>query len=397
MQAVRYQNSSAFALDGLSLTTKVIHTSGFLWQCRCWNRSRGLIVTVGKGARIKGLGLALLLMAQPCLAQDAVMPDQRAIAMESGFRAYLSQVRQRALNEGVSVRTVDTVLPSISYNERVVRLDRSQPEGATDAPVPNFAPYKARHVDSSRINRGRSKYAELRPMLGRIETETGVPEEMMIAIYGHETNYGTVTGNYNAPEALASLAFEGRRRSLFEAELIAVLKMIDRGVPQYAITGSWAGALGKPQFLPSVYLRLARDGDGDGYADIWKSEVDAMTSIANYFVKSGWRRDEEWGFAVTIPASFDRTVVKSLMTSPRCPRVFARHSKWLTIAEWRQLGITPERGFWPKDTMLATLIEPDGPGKTAYLLGGNYRVILDYNCSNFYALSVGLLADEVRK
>lgn len=397
MQAVRYQNSSAFALDGLSLTTKVIHTSGFLWQCLCRNKPKGLIVVIGKGARIKGLGLALLLMAQPCLAQDAVMPDQRAIAMESGFRVYLSQVRQRALNEGVSVKTLDTVLPSISYNERVVRLDRSQPEGATDAPVPNFAPYKARHVDSSRINRGRSKYAELRPMLGRIETETGVPEEMMIAIYGHETNYGTVTGNYNAPEALASLAFEGRRRNLFEAELIAVLKMIDRGVPQYAITGSWAGALGKPQFLPSVYLRLARDGDGDGYADIWKSEVDAMTSIANYFVKSGWRRDEEWGFAVTIPASFDRTVVKSLMTAPRCPRVFARHSKWLTIAEWRQLGVTPDRGFWPKDTMLATLIEPDGPGKTAYLLGGNYRVILDYNCSNFYALSVGLLADEVRK
>ncbi len=397
MQAVRYQNCSAFALDGLSLTTKVIHTSGFLWQCLCRNKPKGLIVIVGKGARIKGLGLFLLLLAQPCLAQDAVMPDQRAIAMESGFRVYLSQVRQRALNEGVSVKTVDTVLPSISYNERVVRLDRSQPEGATDAPVPNFAPYKARHVDSARINRGRSKYAELRPMLGRIETETGVPEEMMIAIYGHETNYGTVTGNYNAPEALASLAYEGRRRSLFEAELIAVLKMIDRGVPQYAITGSWAGALGKPQFLPSVYLRLARDGDGDGYADIWKSEVDAMTSIANYFVKSGWRRDEEWGFAVTIPASFERTAVKSLMTAPRCPRVFARHSKWLTISEWRQLGVTPERGFWPKDTMLATLIEPDGPGKTAYLLGGNYRVILDYNCSNFYALSVGLLADEVRK
>lgn len=397
MQAVRYQNFVAFALDGLSLTTKVVHTSPVLWHYIVHHGPRGLIVEVGKAAHLKGLGLSLALLAQPCLAQDAVMPDQQAIALESGFRAYLSQVRQRALNEGVSVKTVDTVLPSISYNERVVRLDRSQPEGATDAPVPNFAPYKARHVDSSRIGRGRSKYTELRPMLGRIEAETGVPEEIMIAIYGHETNYGAVTGNYNAPEALASLAYEGRRRSLFEAELIAVLKMIDRGVPQYAITGSWAGALGKPQFLPSVYLRLARDGDGDGYADIWKSEVDAMTSIANYFVKSGWRRDEEWGFAVQIPATFNRAGVKTLMTAPRCPRVFARHSKWMTIAEWRQSGVTTERGFWPKDTMLATLVEPDGPGKTAYLLGSNYRVILDYNCSNFYALSVGLLADEVRK
>ena len=352
---------------------------------------------VSKGVLLKGFSLLAFLSAQPILAQDSIMPDQQAIAMESGFRVYLAQVRQRALSEGVSAKTVDSVLPSIRYNERVVRLDRQQPEGPTDAPVPNFAPYKARHVDASRIGRGRSKYSELRPVLARIEAETGVPEAMMIAIYGHETNYGTVTGNYNAPEALASLAFEGRRRSLFEAELIAVLKMIDRGVPQYAITGSWAGALGKPQFLPSVYLRLARDGDGDGYADIWKSEIDAMTSIANYFVKSGWRRDEEWGFAVSVPASFNRAFVKTMAAAPRCPRVFARHSKWLTIAEWKQLGLTPDRGYWPKDTMLASLIEPDGAGKTAYLLGGNYRVILDYNCSNFYALSVGLLADEVRK
>jgi lytic murein transglycosylase len=226
-------------------------------------------------------------------------------------------VRQKALTEGVSAATLDRVLPSIRFNARVVRLDRQQPEGASNAPVPNFAPYKARHVDASRISRGRAKYTELRPLLQRIENETGVPEEIMIAIYGHETNYGSVMGNFNAPEALASLAYEGRRRALFEAELIAVLKMIDKGVPQYAITGSWAGALGKPQFLPSVYLRLARDGDGDGYADIWRSEVDAMTSIANYFVNTGWRRGEEWGFAVNVPASFNRAALNSRMASPR--------------------------------------------------------------------------------
>jgi membrane-bound lytic murein transglycosylase B len=195
---------------------------------------------------------------------------------------------------------------------------------------------------------------------------------------------------------LASLAYEGRRRQLFEGELIAVLKMIDRGVPQSAITGSWAGALGKPQFLPSVYLRLARDGDGDGYADIWNSEADAMASIANYFANSGWRRGEEWGFAVNVPGSLDRAAIASKIKSPRCDRVFSRHSQFKTIAEWKRLGIAPQRGYWPNDNMLATLIEPDGIGNTAYLLGSNYRVILDYNCSNFYALSVGLLADEVR-
>ncbi len=318
------------------------------------------------------------------------------VFVESGFRQYLAQVRLRAVREGVTAATLDRVLPSLVYNERVVRLDRAQPEGAADAPIPKFAPYKAKHVDAARITRGRAKYAELRPVLARIEAQTGVPQAMMIAIYGHETNYGTVTGNYNAPEALASLAYEGRRRALFEAELIAVLKMIDRGVPQYAITGSWAGALGKPQFLPSVYLKLAKDGDGDGYADIWRSEVDAMTSIANYFVNAGWRRGEEWGFAVNVPATLNRASIQSRTIAPRCPRVFARHSQWKSIAEWRQLGIAPQRGFWPKDSMMATLIEPDGIGSTAYLLGGNYRVILDYNCSNFYALSVGLLADEVR-
>jgi membrane-bound lytic murein transglycosylase B len=313
-----------------------------------------------------------------------------------GFGTYLGQIRVRAAREGVSAATLDRVLPTIRYNDRVVQLDRAQPEANPNAPVPAFAPYKIKHVDADRIGRGRSKYSELRPMLSRIEAQTGVPEEMMIAIYGHETNYGTVTGNYNAPEALASLAYEGRRRALFEAELIASLKMIDRGVPQYAMTGSWAGALGKPQFLPSVYLKLARDGDGDGYADIWKSEVDAMTSIANYFVQAGWRRGEEWGFAVNVPQSLDRNTIATKTVAPRCARVFARHSQWKTMDEWKRLGIAPQRGFWPKANMMAALIEPDGYGKTGYLLGSNYRVILDYNCSNFYALSVGLLANEIR-
>jgi membrane-bound lytic murein transglycosylase B len=315
----------------------------------------------------------------------------------TGFQQYLSQVRDRAVKEGVRAATADRVLASITYNSRVVELDRAQPETLPNKPIPDYAPYKSKHVDAARINGGRSRYKALRPLLERIERETGVPEEMMIAIYGNETNYGAVTGNFNAPEALASLAYEGRRRDLFEAELVAVLKMIDRGVPQYAIKGSWAGALGKPQFLPSVYLRLARDGDGDGFADIWNSEVDAMSSIANYFVNSGWRRGEEWGLAVNVPAGFNRSGVTTKMASPRCDRVFARHSQWKTIAEWQQLGISPQRGSWPSSSMLATLIEPDGAGKTAYLLGSNYRVILDYNCSNFYALSVGLLSDEIRK
>ena len=338
-------------------------------------------------------------MALPMLTGSASLQAQDAITVPAGYRDYLETVRIRAANEGVTAATLNRVLPNLRYNARAVALDRQQPEGATDAPIPMFAPYKSKHVDASRIGRGRTKYTELRPLLQRIEAQTGVPEEVMLAIYGHETNYGTVTGNFNAPEVLASLAFEGRRRALFEGELVAVLKMIDQGVPQSSITGSWAGALGKPQFLPSVYLKLARDGDGDGYADIWGSEVDAMTSIANYLVNAGWRRDEPWGFAVNTPVNLNRQAIKSGLAAPRCPRVFARHSKWMRLSEWRALGFAPQSG-WPQNNglggdMLATLIEPDGEGQTAYLLGSNYRAILDYNCSNFYALSVGLLADAI--
>lgn len=343
--------------------------------------------------------LAAIALAGPPAASIAQTPITNSVESDShshAFAHYLQTVQVRAAREGVSKATLDRVMPTLVYLPRVVQLDRGQPETAASAAIPPFEPYKRRHVDAARISRGRAKYTELRPLLQRIENETGVPEEVMIAIYGHETNYGAVMGNFHAPDALASLAFEGRRRELFEAELVAVLKMIDRGVPSYAITGSWAGALGKPQFLPSVYLRLARDGDGDGYADIWKSEVDAMTSIANYLLNAGWRRDEPWGFAVTVPASFNRAGVSSNLVAPRCSRVFARHSRWMRISEWKKLGLVSQKGIWPNDNMQAALIEPDGDGKTAYLLGSNYRAILDYNCSNFYALSVGLLADEVR-
>ncbi len=160
---------------------------------------------------------------------------------------------------------------------------------------------------------------------------------------------------------------------------------------------SWAGATGYPQFLPSVYLRLAKDGDGDGRADIWTNEADTLASIANYLRSAGWRRGQPWGVAVNVPGGLSRASLASRTASPRCPRVFDRHSQWRSMREWRALGVVPQNGAWPADNVQATLIEPDGPGQTAYLLTGNYRAILDYNCSNFYALSVGLLADEVAR
>lgn len=317
---------------------------------------------------------------------------------EAGFQAFLPSLSAAARAQGVSQRTIDSVLPTLTLNPRVIQLDRQQPEASPNAPIPRFAPYKAAHVDTARITRGRAAYLANRRYLERIERETGVPESIMVAIWGHETNYGTVTGNFDLLRSLASLAYEGRRRQLFTDEFVAALKIIDRGYPRELLKGSWAGAMGYPQFLPSVYLRLARDGDGDGRADIWTNPADALASIANYFVNAGWRPGQPWGFAVNVPPSLDRGRLVSRATAPRCPRVFQRHSAWRTIAEWKQMGVWPQSGMWKAaDNVQATLIEPDGPGETAYLLTGNYRVILDYNCSNFYALSVGLLADAVEQ
>lgn len=338
------------------------------------------------------------LFAASTMSASAQISAVPAVSQDvSGFQGYLASLRSKARAMGISDMTLDNVLPTLTINPRVIALDQSQPgpSGSFDAAIPDFEPYRVQHVDAARIQRGRTAYQANRVKLRSIEQETGVPESIMVAIYGHETNYGSFTGDFDLVRSLATLAFEGRRRALFEPELLAALKMLDNGVPRSRLVGSWAGATGYPQFLPSVYLRVAKDGDGDGRADIWTSEADALASIANYFVDAGWRRGVPWGIAVTVPSNLNRAAIANKMAEVRCPRVFARHSMWKTMAEWRQLGLVPQGSAWPADTVMAALLEPDGPGKNAYLLTGNYRVILDYNCSNFYGLSVGLLADAV--
>lgn len=345
---------------------------------------------------LRSLMAPLALMLVGAVGSSACAPPAAA-QDDAGFRAYLEGLRPKARAMGIRDATLDSVFPTLTANPRVIQLDQNQPGGGAYSPIPNFEPYRRQHVDVARIGRGRTVYQANRARLARIEAETGVPEEIMVAIYGHETNYGSYTGDFDLIRSLATLSWEGRRRALFEPELLATLKMLDNGVPRSRLVGSWAGATGYPQFLPSVYLRIAKDGDGDGRADIWTSEADALASIANYFVQSGWRRGQPWGVAVNVPAGFDRAAVAAKIEPARCPRVFNRHSRWLSMAEWRRLGLFPQSGVWPADSAMATLLEPDGPGKTAYLLTSNYRAILDYNCSNFYALSVGLLADAVKQ
>lgn len=330
-------------------------------------------------------------------AQLSDVPAPPVPTEDSQMRAYIATLRPQAIAMGIAPALFDSTLPTLDYKARVVHHDRAQP-GASAASIANppaFAAYRDAHVDRVRISMGRARYATLRSLLLNIERKTGVPEQIMLAIYGHETGYGTFSGNFDLLNSLATLAYDGRRRALFASEFLKAMLLLQRGIPRSQLKGSWAGATGNPQFLPSVYLRLGTDGDGDGKVDIWNSEPDTLASIGNYLRDAGWKPGVPWGIAVRVPDGIDRAALRSPTASPRCPRVFARQSRWLTISEWRDKGLQMLSGTVPAENELATLIEPDGPERTAYLVTTNYRSILDYNCSNFYALSVGLLGDAI--
>ena len=318
-----------------------------------------------------------------------------ALPAASGFEGYKARLAAKARAAGVREATIANVLPYVRQNQRVIALDRQQPGGPPNSNyIPPFAPYRAQHVTTDLITRGAARFRSYRPQLAWLEQRFGVEPQVLMAIFGHETSYGRITGSFDLIDALASLAYEGRRRAFFEDEFVAALRLLDRGTTRQQLKGSWAGATGYPQFMPSNVLRLATDGDGDGRADIWRSEMDGLASIAAYLRNAGWKPNVHWGVPVRVPATLNRVAVRTTLNAPRCPQVYRRHSRWLTMREWRQLGVQPTGAALPENEM-ATLLEPDGPGATAYLLTGNYRAILDYNCSNFYALSVGLLADRI--
>jgi lytic murein transglycosylase len=309
------------------------------------------------------------------------------------FDAYLELLKARALGEGVREDTVARMTAGLTPNPTVIRLDNNQPGSATTRGYPPMSGYIATHVDSARIGGGRSVYRQHRDLLGRIEAQYGVPGPIIVAIFGHETSYGQVKGNFDLARSLATLAWEGRRRELFAGEFIALMKVADKGYDRSQLVGSYAGAFGNPQFLPSVYLRLATDGDGDGRADIFTNRADTFASIANYFRDAGWRPGQSWGVRASVPAGFDASVYRTRLVSPVCPRVHERLSRWMTVAEWRAQGVIAQGGLG--DDVMTAFFQPDGPGTPAWLLTGNYRAILEYNCSSYYALSVGLLADEI--
>ena len=319
------------------------------------------------------------------------------VAAPTGFEGYKLRLAALARSQRVREATIQSVIPHLRLNGRVMELDRAQrPTSTSNRPLEAFGPYLSRHITMSLINRGQARYSSRWANLSRIQAAYGVDPAVIIAIYGKETSYGSVTGSFDLVEALASLAYEGRRRAMFEQEFVAALKMLDQGVQRWQLKGSYAGATGYPQFMPSVALRLRADGDADGYADIWRNEDDAFASIANYLRDAGWKRNVPWGVPVRIPATLNRGAIQSKLNPTRCPAVFRRHSRWLTVAEWRGLGVVPTSRGLP-DNEMATLMETPGAYAQAYLLTTNYRAILDYNCSNYYAMGVGLLANAIAR
>ena len=295
------------------------------------------------------------------------------------FNRWLEQLNAEAMSKGISQKTLKSAQPYLKLNEKILAFDQQQPEFTQ-----TFWTYLEKRLSELRVQAGRIQVFAHSSLLKAVEQEYGVPSEILAAFWGLETNYGTYLGDFSTLEALTTLAYDPRRSDFFRKELLAALSIIDRGnVSPAQMRGSWAGAIGQMQFMPSVYLKHAKDADADNKADLWNSTADALTSAAAYLRASGWQANQPWLQQVTLPAAFDYSV--------------ADGKTEFTITQAQQLGIKPLSGTWLSldNNSLLTLLLPAGYEGPAFVTWSNFKVIKRWNNSNNYALSVGLLAHRL--
>lgn len=302
----------------------------------------------------------------------------RAWASEASFSAWLEAFMAEARAQGISAATLARAFSGVRPLPSVIEADRRQPERRL-----SFAEYRARVVTEARIRQGRELGRIHRGLLERVRNRFGVPPPIVLALWGIESSYGARMGEYRVIDALATLAWEGRRADLFRKELLAALQILERGEREVeALRGSWAGAMGQCQFLPSSYLLYAIDFDGDGRRDIWDSLPDVFGSIAHYLVRAGWAPGERWGR----PVRAERMVAPNLDGLERSS----------PLREWARRGVRAlDGGPLPALELEASLVRPDGDGGPAFLVYRNFRTLMAWNRSTYFALSVGLLADRL--
>lgn len=287
--------------------------------------------------------------------------------------------KKEAHAKGISQETLNRAFKGVKPIPRIIELDRKQPEGTM-----TFSQYQKRVISDARIAQGRRLYKEHQDLLQQVSQKYGVPAQYIIALWGIETSYGNNTGGFGVVPALATLAYDGRRSKFFRSELMNALKILEEGhISHENMKGSWAGAMGQNQFMPSSFHAFAVDGNNDGKRDIWTSLPDVFSSTANYLSKSGWKEDQRWGRRVKVPQTLSEKII-GLKTKK-------------TLAQWKKMGVTLLNG---QDIpivagMNASLVAPDGVNGPVYLAYDNYRVIMRWNKSTYFATSVGLLADKI--
>jgi membrane-bound lytic murein transglycosylase B len=298
---------------------------------------------------------------------------------DTGFAAFLADMRAEAVASGIAEATVDRAFAGLRPNAKVLELDSHPPEKTQ-----SWDHYRATRVSDARIAAGRKAMAANADALAVIGQRYGVDPAVVVAIWGLETNYGGYTGGFSVVEALATLAADGRRDGYFRTELLNALRILDAGnIAPSRMTGSYAGAMGQPQFMPSSYLQYAVSFDGSPRRDIWDNRNDALASIANYLSRSGWQPGAPWGQLVRVPAGFG--VERDSHTDQR------------PLAAWMQQGVTRLDGSaFSQPDVTGAVVMPDGAGGEAYMTYANFAVIRLYNHSDLYALSVGILADRIR-